>query len=101
MMKRNRLIFYSVFGVLHLFIFFTALYIDFIGKNDVNQLFALYNNIWMLKYGSLILIILFATNVILHYRDNRRNIREKSQLIQELNALKVKLYDLESGKKTP
>lgn len=99
-MKRNRLIFYSVFGVLHLFIFFTSLYIDYVGKNDVNQLFALYNNIWMLKYGSLILLILFATNVILHYRDNRRNIREKSQLTQELNALKVKLYDLESGKKT-
>lgn len=54
----------------------------------------------MLKYGSFILLILFATNVILHYRDNRRNIREKSQLTQELNTLKVKLYDLESGKKT-
>lgn len=99
-MKKNRLIFYSVFGAFHLFIFFTSLYIDYVGKNDVNQLFALYNNIWMLKYGSLILLILFATNVILHYRDNRRNIREKSQLTQELNALKVKLYDLESGKKT-
>lgn len=99
MMKRNRLIFYSVFGFLHLFIFLTALYIDYVGKKDVGALFKLYDNIWMLKYGSLILLILFATNVVLHYRDNRRNEREKSQLNKELDTLKARLFDLQEGKK--
>lgn len=101
-MKKNRLIFYSVFGALHLFIFFATLYIEYIGKNDLNQLFKLYGNIWMLKYGSFLLLLLMAANVILHYRDNRRNEREKDQLNQELNTLKAKLYDLQEGaKKTP
>ncbi|HEU5291445.1 MAG TPA: hypothetical protein VFU05_12435 [Cyclobacteriaceae bacterium] len=55
--------------------------------------------IWMLKYCSFILLILFATNIILHFRDNRRNIREKAQLTQELDTLKARLFDLQEGKK--
>ena len=53
----------------------------------------------MLKYCSFILLILFATNVILHFRDNRRNVREKAQLTQELDTLKARLFDLQEGKK--
>jgi len=98
MMKRNRLIFYSVFGVLHLFIFFFSIYMDS-QQDNVQFLFQMQGKIWMLKYCSFMLLILFAANIILHYRDNRRNIREKSQLTQELNSLKVKLYDSQEGKK--
>jgi hypothetical protein len=101
MMKRNRLIFYTVFGVLHLFIFIFSLYMDR-QKDDIQFLIQLQGKIWMLKYCSLILLVLFATNVILHYRDNRRNVREKDQLTGELNSLKAKMYDLqESTKSTP
>ncbi|WKZ60412.1 MAG: hypothetical protein QY309_02825 [Cyclobacteriaceae bacterium] len=100
-MKKNRLIFYSVFGALHLFIFFFSLYMDG-QKENIQFLFQLQGKIWMLKYGSLLLLLLMAANVILHYRDNRRNEREKDQLNQELNTLKAKLYDLQEGaKKTP
>ena len=99
MMKKNRLIFYSVFGGLHLFIFIAILYIEYVGKDDVQVLFRLYSNIWMLKYCSFILLILFATNVILHYRDNRRNTREKDGLTHELNTLKARLYDLQEASK--
>ncbi|MBX2970744.1 MAG: hypothetical protein KF803_15335 [Cyclobacteriaceae bacterium] len=100
-MKKNRLIFYSVFGALHLFIFFFSLYMDG-QKENIQFLFQLQGKIWMLKYGSLLLLLLMAANVILHYRDNRRNQREKDQLNQELNTLKAKLYDLQEGaKKTP
>jgi ABC-type nickel/cobalt efflux system permease component RcnA len=77
----------------------TTLYIDYVGRKDVGQLFKLYDNLWMLKYGSFILLILFATNVILHYRDNRRNERAKAQLNQELDTLKARLFDLQEGKK--
>lgn len=100
-MKKNRLIFYSVFGALHLFIFFFSLYMDG-QKENIQFLFQLQGKIWMLKYGSLLLLLLMSANVILHYRDNRRNQREKDQLNQELNTLKAKLYDLQEGtKKTP
>jgi hypothetical protein len=94
MMKKNRLIFYSVFGALHVFIFLFSLYMDS-QKENFQFLFQLQGKIWMLKYGSFILLILMAVNVILHYRDNRRNLREKDQLNQELNLLKAKLYDLQ------
>jgi Tfp pilus assembly protein PilN len=71
-------------------------------KENIQFLFQLQGKIWMLKYGSLLLLLLMAANVILHYRDNRRNQREKDQLNQELNTLKAKLYDLQEGaKKTP
>lgn len=94
MMKKNRLIFYSVFGMLHLFIFFFSLYMDS-QKENFQFLIQMQGRIWMLKYGSLILLVLFAMNIILHYRDNRRNEQEKKELNTELNNLKAKLYDLQ------
>jgi hypothetical protein len=101
-MKQNRLIFYTVFGVLHLFIFLFSFYLEYIGKHDTGKLFSLYQNFWALKYCSLILVILFITNIILHIRDNRRNLREKDELNKELDTLKARLFDLqETSKRAP
>lgn len=70
-------------------------------KNDTGLMFKLYDKIWLLKYCAFILLILFATNIILHLRDNKRHNSENMGLIQELNILKAKLYDLqEDSKKT-
>jgi hypothetical protein len=98
MMKRNRLIFYSVFGALHFFIFFFSLYTDS-QKDNLQFLLEMQGRIWMLKYGSLILLVLMVTNVILHYRDNRRNTREKDQLTHDLNVLKARVYDFQEAAK--
>ncbi len=98
MMKKNRLIFYSIFGALHLFIFIFSLYMDS-QKENFQFLIQMQGRIWMLKYGSLGLILLFSVNLLLHYRDNRRNEREKKELLVELNNLKAKLYDLEQEAK--
>jgi hypothetical protein len=38
-----------------------------------------------------------VVNVVLHYRDNRRNLREKDQMQQELTELKARLYDLQEA----
>jgi len=99
MMKKNRLIFYSIFGALHLFIFLFSLYMDG-QKENFQFLIQLQGKIWMLKYGSLLLLFLMVANVILHYRDNRRNHREKDELTSELNNLKAKLYDLQEQAKS-
>lgn len=64
-------------------------------KDNIQFLFQLQGKIWMLKYGSFILLILMIINVILHYRDNRRNLREKESLHEELTQLKARLYDLQ------
>ncbi len=54
-----------------------------------------------MKYAMFVLLVLFVTNFILHLRDNKRHKRENVHLIQEMNTLKAKLYDLqETGKKT-
>lgn len=99
MMKRNRLIFYSVFGVLHLFIFLFSLYMDS-QRDNFQFLIQMQGKIWMLKYCSFVLLILFVTNVILHLRDNRRHTKEIDKLNLDLNTLKAKLYDSQEGKKT-
>ncbi len=95
-MKKNRLIFYAVIGVLHLFVLIFSIYMDN-KKNDTALLFKLYDKIWLLKYCSFVLLVFFATNIVLHLRDNRRHIRENQGLIQELNTLKAKLYDLQEN----
>jgi hypothetical protein len=99
MMKRNRLIFYSVFGALHLFIFLFCLYMDS-QRDNFQFLIQLQGKIWMLKYCSVVLLVLFVTSIILHLRDNKRHIREKTQLNQELDTLKARLFDLQEGRKS-
>ena len=91
-MKKNRLIFYSVFGGLHLFIFFFSLYMDS-NSDNLSLLIKLQGKIWVLKYCSLFLLILFATNVVLHVRDNNRNTRLHETQRREITELKAKLYD--------
>ena len=71
-------------------------------KENFQFLFQLQGKIWMLKYCSFVLLILMIVNVVLHYRDNRRNRREKDQLNQELDTLKARLFDLqEATRNTP
>jgi hypothetical protein len=70
------------------------------GKSENLQfLFQLQGKIWLLKYCSFFLLILFGINIILHIRDNRRNMREKDELTKELTSLKAKLYDLQEVSK--
>jgi hypothetical protein len=85
-MKKNRLIFYSVIGVLHLLVFLFTLYMDS-KKDDLQFLINLSKIIWLIKYAMFVLLVLFVTNFILHMRDNKRHKRENMQLIQELNTL--------------
>jgi uncharacterized membrane protein YhaH (DUF805 family) len=99
-MKKNRLIFYSVFGVLHLFIFIFSLYMDSNSEN-ISLLLKLQGKIWMLKYCSLFLLIMFTTNLILHIRDNNRNKRLHDAQQREITELKAKLYDKGQQQKTP
>jgi hypothetical protein len=68
-------------------------------QTDVNLLFWMQGKIWLLKYCSFVLLILFVTNVILHVRDNSRHKKEIDKLNLDCDALKVKLYDQQQGKK--
>jgi len=69
-------------------------------RDNFQFLIQMQGRIWMLKYCSFILLILFVTNVILHVRDNSRHTKEIDKLNHELNTLKAKLYDKQEGKKS-
>lgn len=99
-MKKNRLIFYSVFGALHLFIFVFSLYMDGNSEN-LSFLIGMQSKIWMLKYGSFFLLMLFATSIVLHVRDNNRNKRVTDAQQREITELKAKLYDKGQQSKVP
>lgn len=98
MMKKNRLIFYLVFGALHIFIFLFTIYMDS-QKENFQFLLQMQGKIGLLKYASFILLLLMIGNVVLHYRDNRRNEREKEQMTLEINTLKAKVYDHQEAAK--
>jgi len=68
-------------------------------REDLGFLFKMQSLIPYIQWCSLGLLILFATNVILHFRDNSRNTKEKAKLNQELDTLKARLFDLQEGKK--
>jgi hypothetical protein len=58
-------------------------------RDNFQFLIQLQGKIWMLKYCSFFLLIMFVMNVVLHYRDNHRNIREKEELTTELTYVKA------------
>jgi hypothetical protein len=62
-------------------------------------LISLQGKIWLLKYCSFFLLIMFVTNIILHIRDNRRNSREKDAMTKELTSLKATLFDYQEADK--
>jgi hypothetical protein len=69
-------------------------------KDNFAFLIDMQGRIWMLKYCSFILLLLFGTNIILHVRDNRRHKKEIDQLNLDLNTIKAKMYDIQEGKKS-
>lgn len=70
-------------------------------SNDLSLLISLQGKIGLLKYCSLFLLIMFATNIVLHVRDNNRNKLLHNAQQREITELKAKLYDKSQDKKTP
>lgn len=98
-MKKNRLIFYAVFGGFHLFLFFFSLYVDS-QKENIQFLLSLQGKIWLLKYGSFLGLILLATDIVWEWSSERTFKKENDQLNHELNMLKAKLFDLQEAAKS-
>jgi hypothetical protein len=94
-MKKNRLIFYTVFAVFHLcaFIFTVVL------ENNTSMLFSMVKYVPWFKYVTLLGLILIIVDFVWALRTNKETASEKSALSHELNTLKAKLFDLqEAGK---
>ena len=98
-MKKNRLIFYAVFGAFHIFLFFFSLYIDN-QKENIQFLLSLQGKIWLLKYGSFLGLVLLVTDIIWEWSSERSFKKENDHLNHELNMLKAKLFDLQEAAKS-
>ncbi|MFY8037489.1 MAG: hypothetical protein ACOVMQ_09995 [Cyclobacteriaceae bacterium] len=95
-MNKRRLIFLLVFGTYHLAALIFTVYMDL----DNTILFSLIDKIGLFKWGALIGIVLFGTEVFWTWRDVKNAEREREAMRLENNTLKAKVYDLtEAAKK--
>ncbi len=97
-MKRSKFIFYIIFLAFHLFLFIFTLVVEN-NQNDFDFLFGLQSKIPMFKYVALFGLVLFLTDFILANVSILRHKKEVHRLMEEQNALKAKMYDMQEGSK--
>lgn len=97
-MNKRRIIFFAIFGVYHLVILIFTSYID-AKKQDLSVLTSMYSFLHLFKYGAMLGLILFATDFIWNWIDNRAIAKEKEAFEFEINNLKAKVYDLQESTK--
>jgi hypothetical protein len=99
-MKQNRLIFYAVFGLFHLFLVFFTIYVES-NKNDFGFLTQMLKWISLMKWGAILGLILLIADVVWSFISQRESSKEKAALMHEMNTLKAKLFDLQEAAKQP
>jgi hypothetical protein len=97
-MKKNRLIFYAIFGAFHLFLTIFAFYVNS-QRGDIAFLGKMLSWIPWMKWGAVLGLILFIADVIWNGMDTKELRKENAALNQEMNTLKAKLFDLQEDAK--
>lgn len=97
-MKKNRLIFYVIFGAFHLFLVFFSFFVES-NRNDFSFLTTMLKMLPMLKWGAILGLVLLITDVVWDMKTSRENNKEKDVLTHEINTLKAKLFDLQESAK--
>jgi hypothetical protein len=92
-MKKNRWIFYAVFGLFHLaaFIFTVVL------QGNTGLLLKMAGWIPYFKWITLLGLILLIVDIIWAISDQKAHQKERAALSHELNTLKAKLFDLQEA----
>jgi hypothetical protein len=99
-MNQRRRIFFIIFGAYHLITLFFVLFIE-AQKEDLSLLYGLYSKIWVMRYGAMFGVLLFAIDFIWNWIETRNSGREKEVMRHENNTLKAKVYDLQQPANTP
>lgn len=97
-MKKNRLIFYAVFGAFHLFLLFFTIYVES-NRNDFAFLTQMLKWMSLMKWGAIFGLLLLIGDVIWAMVSIRESNKEKAVLTHENNTLKAKLFDLQEAAK--
>jgi hypothetical protein len=97
-MKKNRWIFFGIFGLFHLTAFIFTVILD----NNTNLLFKMVGWVPSFKWITLLGLILLIVDVMWARSIHKESQKEKDALTHELNTLKAKLFDMqEASKATP
>jgi hypothetical protein len=94
-MKKNRWIFYLIFGLFHLTAFIFTVVLD----NNTSLLFKMVSWVPTFKWITLLGLILLIVDIIWARSAHREEGREKAALTQENNILKAKMFDLQEAAK--
>lgn len=96
-MTRNRIIFYSIFGVYQLLAFIFTLIMD--STNDTGFLLGLLKYIGWFKYVTFLGMVLIIIDFIWLWMDARKQKKSDEEFRHENNVLKAKVYDMQQGVK--
>ncbi len=94
-MKKNRLIFYAIFGVFHLSAFIFTIMLE----NNTSMLFSMVKYVPMFKYGTLLGLLLVIADFVWSWKVNKESAKDLEAREHELNVLKAKLFDLQEAAK--
>jgi hypothetical protein len=95
-MKKNRLIFYTVFGAFHLFLVIFTIFVES-NRNDFSFLTRMLKWMSVMKYGAFLGLVLLIADLVWAFMANREEQKEKAMLTNEINTLKAKLFDLQEA----
>jgi len=94
-MAKNRLIFYSVFGVYQLGAFIFTVIID---TDNTSALLSVYGYLSWFKYLSFVGVILIVIDFVWTWRQLSKARQEVEESRHENNTLKAKIYDFQETK---
>ena len=97
-MTRNRIIFYSVFGVYQLLAFIFTIIVD--STNSTTFLFGLLKYIGWFKYITFLGLAFILVDFIWIWMDTRNQKKQDDAFRHENNVLKAKVYDMQEGLKS-
>src|SRR5687768_15305582 len=95
-MKKNRVIFYLIFGAFHLFLVFFTMYVE-ANRNDFSFLTKMLKWMSLMKWGAILGLILLIADAVWSFFAIREFEKEKAMLTHEINTLKAKLFDLQEA----
>ncbi len=97
-MKKNRWIFYSLFGLFHLIAFIFTFILD----NNTSLMFKMVGWVPYFKWVTLLGLLMLIADLLWALSVNKESAKERDALQHELNTLKAKLFDLqEASRKSP
>jgi len=97
-MTRNRIIFYSIFGVYQLLSFIFTIVID--TTNSTSFLLGMLKYIGWFKYITFLGLVLILIDFVWLWMDGRQQKKAEEEFRHENNVLKAKVYDMQQGVKS-